>query len=177
MAHFVIGNAPSLVGAEHPAFLLDSGDDALDCRGEVVNRHGIAAPPGCEDCRLIHKIGEIGTRESRSKGGNPFRIHGLVDLHFLEVHFQDCGTAVLVGPIDHDLAVEAASPQECGIEDLRAVGRRKEHDPFARIEAVKLSQELVEGLLLLVIAAIAWTRSRLAERIELVDAPFPKRCA
>ena len=58
-----------------------------------------------------------------------------------------------VRPVDHDLSVETAWPEERGVEDVRAVGGCEHDDPALRIEPVHLDEELVQCLLALVVAA------------------------
>ena len=83
---------------------------------------------------------------------------------------QDLDPRLLVRAVDQDLAVEAAGPQQRRVEDLRAVRGGEQDDALTRIEAVELGEELVEGLLLLVVAAAHRPdAARAAQRIELVD--------
>ena len=83
---------------------------------------------------------------------------------------QDHLPALQIGPVHDHLAVEAAGPQQSGIEDLRPIGGGHDDDALARVEAVELGQELIEGLLALVVSAEAGRDpTRLAKRIQLVD--------
>ena len=84
---------------------------------------------------------------------------------------QDGLTASQIRLVDDDLTVEAAGPQERLIEHLRTVRRRHDDDALRRVEAVHFGQELVQGLLPLVVAADepGAARARLADRVELVD--------
>ena len=76
------------------------------------------------------------------------------ELHLAHVHLQDLRSRpVLVGPVHQHLAVEAAGAQQRRVEDLRPVGGGEQHEAGAGVEAVELDQELVQGLLLLVVAA------------------------
>ncbi len=73
-----------------------------------------------------------------------------------------------VRPVDHDLPVETARPEERGVEDVRAVGGGEHDDPALRIEAVHLDEELVEGLLALVVAASKARAALPAYGVDLV---------
>ena len=72
------------------------------------------------------------------------------------------------GPVDGDLAVEAAGAQEGGIEDVGPVGGRDHDDVVLGLEAVHLHQELVERLLALVVAAAEAGAAMAADRVDLV---------
>src|SRR5262249_34717836 len=62
------------------------------------------------------------------------------------------------------------------IEDLRSVGGADEHDARALVEAVQLHEELVQGLLLLVVTAHqAGGAAGAAERVQLVDEDDARR--
>src|ERR1700722_11234990 len=83
---------------------------------------------------------------------------------------EDLDASDLVGPVDQHLTVEAAGAQQCRIEDLGTICGCQQDDAGLRIETVELDQQLVERLLLLVMAAAHRIGGAGAsERIELVD--------
>ena len=69
----------------------------------------------------------------------------------------------------HHLAVEAAGAKQGGVEHVRAVGGGDQDDAFIGLEAVHLHQELVQGLLALVIAAAEASTAMAADRVDFVD--------
>src|SRR5271167_664862 len=86
------------------------------------------------------------------------------------MHLQDRNPRQLVGPVERNLPVEAACARERRIENFGAVRRGKQHDSFARVETVEFRQQLVQRLLLLIVAPAGETRrSRAAETIKLID--------
>ena len=87
----------------------------------------------------------------------------------LRVHLEDLLAALEVGCIDADLAVEAAGAQERGVEDVGAVRRRDEDDVRLGVEAVHLDEQLVQGLLALVVPAAEAGAAVAADRVDLVD--------
>ena len=76
--------------------------------------------------------------------------------------------ALQIRPVDDDAPVEAARTQQRLIEDLGAVRRREDHNALARIKAVDLSQQLVERLFALVVAAKLGITGA-ANRVDLID--------
>ncbi len=84
------------------------------------------------------------------------------------VHLEDRLAALEVGAVDHDLAVEAARPQQGGVEDVGAVGGGDEDDAGLHVEAVHLDEELVERLLPLVVAAAQAGAAVTADGVDLV---------
>ena len=85
------------------------------------------------------------------------------------VHLEDLVAAVEVGGVDLDLPVEAARTQQRRVEDVGPVGGRDEDDPAAHVEAVHLDEQLVQGLLALVVAAAHAGAAVPADGVDLVD--------
>jgi len=69
------------------------------------------------------------------------------------VHFEDFQAAFDVRVVHDNLAVKTARTQQRRVENVRAVGGSDDDHIGARLEAVHLDQNLVEGLLTLVVAA------------------------
>src|SRR5215470_3427698 len=82
---------------------------------------------------------------------------------------EDFQPAAAVWPVDQDLAVEPAGAQQGLIENLRAIGGAEQDYAHGRVKAVEFRQQLVECLLLLVVAAIYARGAAAAKGIELVD--------
>ena len=83
---------------------------------------------------------------------------------------KDLDTALPVGTVDQDLPIEASGPQQCRVQNLRPVGRGKQHHPDRGIEAVEFVQQLVESLFLFVMATAAHEAApSAAECVEFVD--------
>ena len=119
-----------------------------------VQRNRIGAAAGGEERRLVHEVGEVGAGEARRQGGDLARRSTSTASFALRMCTLRIWTRpMLVRPVDQHLPVEAAGAQQRGVEDLRPVGGREQDQALARIEAVELDQELVQRLLLLVVAA------------------------
>ena len=74
-----------------------------------------------------------------------------------------------VGVGHHDLPVEAARTQKRRIEHVGPIGGRDDDDALVRLEPGHLDQELVEGLLALVVAATEAGAAMTADGVDLVD--------
>ena len=70
-----------------------------------------------------------------------------------DMHFQDFTTSGAVGAVDQHLAIKPSGPQQGRIEHFRAIGGGEQDHAGARIEAIELGEQLVERLLLFIIAA------------------------
>ena len=128
----------------------------------------LAAGPDGQQGRLVDDVGQVGADEARRPPGDLLEVHGGVELHFPGVDPQDVDAALEVGPVDEHLAVEAPGPEERRVEDLGPVGRGEDDDARSGVEAVHLDEQLVQGLLALVVPAER-DAAALADGVELVD--------
>ena len=92
------------------------------------------------------------------------------------MHPQHVGAAFAVGAVYQHLAVESARTQQCRVQHLGPVGRGQDHHTGARVEAVHLGQQLVQGLFFLVMAASHRPEAAgPTQRIEFVDEDDARR--
>src|SRR5579875_1556026 len=127
-------------------------------------------------CRLIELDTSAYHYRSRRAGENRrerrdlLRLHVIREFCFLQMDVQNLNASSLVRPVHQHLAIEAARAKKRRIENLRPVGGGQQHKTSRRIETVELDEQLVQRLLLLVVAAGKRTdAARAPERIELVD--------
>ena len=81
------------------------------------------------------------------------QIDRVIQLLILGMDLQNLLTALHVGMTHMDLTVKTTGTQQSGIENIGAVGCGKDDDTFGLAEAVHLYQQLVQGLLLFIMAA------------------------
>src|SRR5260370_40666035 len=107
--------------------------------------------------------------------GDDLRIDIRGEGHLPDVHLENLLSTddVRVGH-DH-LAVEPTGPQQSRGEHIRPVGCGNQDDTLIRLEAVHLDEQLVQGLLALVIAAAEAGAAMPAYGIDLVD-KYNARC-
>ena len=85
------------------------------------------------------------------------------------MHTQDLFAALDVGVGHGHLAVKTARTQQRGVQNVAAVGGRKDDHAFICLETVHLDQQLVEGLFTFVVATAVTGTTRTANGINLVD--------
>ena len=82
---------------------------------------------------------------------------------------EDLLPAAEVGAVDPDVAVEAARADQGGVERLGPVGGGHDDDAAVDVEPVHRHEELIEGLVALVLGAGGPGGSDLADGVDLVD--------
>ena len=101
----------------------------------------------------------------------------LVERLALGVDLEDRRPALHVRPVEDDLAVEPAGAQQRRVEDVRPVGGGDDDHVRVRVEAIHLDEDLVEGLLALVVRAAEAGPALAADRVDLVDEDDARRIA
>ena len=165
----VVRDQPALFLVHDARLPLGTGHHAVDGLLDLLHRDRLLGATRGEQRGLVDHVRQVGTREARRAS----REHGHVDRGVerlaARVHLQDGLASLQVGPVDHDLSVEAAGPQQRRIQDVGAVRRGHQDHRRPLVEPVHLDQELVEGLLALVMAAAQARAAVTADGIDLVD--------
>ena len=124
---------------------------------------------GSQQSGLVDEVLEVSARKACGALCDDLegdiRGEGLV----LGVDFQDLLAALDVGQADVDLTVEAARAEQGLIEDVGTVGGCHDDDAIVGLEAVHLDQQLVQGLLALIVTAAETCAALTAYRVDLID--------
>ena len=175
MPHLVVGGDLALVLRQEPRLLLRAGDDAHDPLLQLVLLDDLLAAARREQRGLVDEVREVGAGEARGAGGERVEVDLGRERLALRVHLEDLAAAEAVGPVDDDLAVEAARAQQRRVEDVGPVRRGDEDDVVLHLEAVHLDEQLVQRLLALVVAAAEAGAAMAADRVDLVHEDDARR--
>ena len=169
VAGLVIGcELPGLV-ADLAALLLGAHLDLEDGLLDVLHRDEAVLAAHSQQGRLVHQVLQIRAGEAGRAAGDGVEVHVVSELLVAGMDSQNGLTALDIGQADIDLAVEAAGAQQGVIQDIGAVRGRHDDDALVAAEAVHLDEQLVEGLLALVVAAAEAAASLPADGVDLVD--------
>ena len=168
VARLVVGHDLLLLVGEHPALLLVSCDDHLHALLQVLLSGVGAACPHRPQSGLVDDVGQLCAGGPGSGLGNGFEVHVLRQTDLLGVDLQDIDAALKVGQLHRDAPVEPAGAQQGGVQAVWAVGGGQHHHALGAVKAVHLGEQLVQGLLPLVIAADLAV-PLLADGVDFVD--------
>ena len=115
------------------------------------------------------EVREVGAREAGRASRDDVEVDAGREGLAARVHREDRLAPFEVGAVDDDLAVEAARPQQRGVEDVGAVRRREQDHALLLVEAVHLDEQLVQRLLALVVTAAEPGAALTADGVDLVD--------
>ena len=169
VAALVVGRDLALLVLHDAGAPLRTGDDAVDGLVERVVVDQLRVGAGGEQRGLVEHVGQVGTGEAGGAAGDDEEVDAGGERLALAVHLEDAVAALHVGGVDADLPVEAARAQQRRVEDVGAVGRRDQDDVGLDVEAVHLDEQLVEGLLALVVATAEAGAAVTADGVDLVD--------
>src|SRR5581483_3831964 len=85
------------------------------------------------------------------------------------MYFKDGEATTDVGLVEHYAAIEAARTQQRGIEHVGAVRGSNDDNICILIKAIHLNEQLVQGLLTLVVATGTRVSTLTTNRVNLVD--------
>src|SRR5205814_8836209 len=102
--------------------------------------------------------------------GQDVEIYVVGNGNLLHVHAEHFLAAAHIRQADNHAAVEAPGAKERRVQHVGPVGGCDENDAVVRFEAVHLDQELLQGLLALVVAAAQASAATAADRVDFVDA-------
>ena len=153
---------------EHVAFALGAEHHLFYTADKVVLRYRFAVLPRGKDGALVHQRVEVRPAEARCALGHHLQVDVLGERLFARVDFEYLEPVGAVGQVDGNAAVKTAGAQERGVQNVGAVGCGHDYYLFVRLKAVHLHQNLVEGLLALVIAAAHARAAHAAHGVNLV---------
>ena len=168
VAHLVIGNHALFHVGEDGALFLRAGDDHFEGDHQVLLIDGLAAHAHGPESSLVDQVGQVRAHGAGRGLGDLVEVHVLGQFDVLGVNPEGLIPSGQVGPVHRDAPVKAAGPQQGLVENLGPVGGGQDDDALAGVEAVQLGQQLVEGLLALVVAAEAGIPGA-ADGVDLVD--------
>ena len=165
----VVGHEPLLGLGHHGSLLLRSSDDTLEGISDLVVADLGHVAAGGQDGGLVHEVGEVGTGESRRPTGDLLEVDILSEGLARGVDLEDGDTSLDVRPVDSDLAIETSRAEEGRVEHVGPVGGGQHDDSGVSLESVHLRQQLVDGLLPLVVSSSHSGATLPSDGIDLVD--------
>ena len=169
MADLMVGHDALFLVGEDGVLLLVACDDHLDALLKVSLRHALAARADSPQSGFVDDVGQLCAGSAGGHPGHGVEVDAGGKRHLLGMDLQDLLAALEVGQLDRHTAVEAAGTGQGGVEGVRAVGGRKDDDAGVALKAIHLGEQLVQGLLPLIVAAQLAAVALLADGVDLID--------
>ena len=162
------------IGHDH-GFALGTHHDLVFGQLEFLHLDHTFTSTRSEQRSLVHQVGQVRTREPRSTASNHRRFNIITHRHLAHVHGQNLLATTDIGQAHHHLTVEATRAQQSRVQHVRTVGGGDHNDAVIHLEAVHLHQQLVEGLLALVVTTAHAGATVTTDRIDFVDEDDARR--
>ena len=174
---FLHQGVPDLVVGDDALFLLRDdaavpfrpGDDAVSRRVEVGHLDLMLVLAGRLQRGLVNQIGQVGAGEARRAAGQHVQLDVIGQRLALGVNFQNAQPTAAIRAVHHHAPVKAARPQQGGVQHVGTVGGGEEDHAGIGVEPVHFHEELVEGLLALVVPAAQAGAALAAHGVDLID--------
>ncbi len=118
--------------------------------------------------RFVKEIFKIGSREADCCFCDCFKAYVSFEGFAASVNLEDSLSALDIGVIDRDFAVESARTKESGVKDIGTVCRCHNDNAVIRAEAVHLNEELVKRLLSFIVTAAETCASVTSHSVDFV---------
>ena len=165
----VVGDGRALDVGHHAALALRTGDHALHGLLDLVHRDLVLMAARGEQRGLVEEIRQVGAGKAHGELGQLLELDVLGKRLVLGVHAQDLLAAAHVGAVHGDLTVKTAGTQQRRVQDVRTVGGGQQNHGLGLVKAVHLDQQLVQGLLALVVTAAQAGAALATDGVDLVD--------
>ena len=165
----MVGDDQLLLVRDDPALPLRPGNDPVYCLLELRHPDLLLVAPGGEQGGLVDEVGQVGPGEAGGLTGQHLELDALLERLAPGVNPEDGDTSDQIGTVDDDLTVEPSRTEEGRVEDVGPVGAGDHDHTGLRLEPVQLDQQLVEGLLPLVVAATETGTAVTADGVDLID--------
>src|SRR6202041_2956485 len=136
---------------------------------EVEHQYGLAILPRSRQLRLVDHVGQVCAGKSWSTARQHLKIHILGQRNLAGMHAQNFFAPAHIRTAHYDSPVKATGAQQRRIQHVRTVRRGHQNDAFVRFEPVHLHQQLIQGLLALVMATTQAGSAVPSHGIDLVD--------
>ena len=169
MTALVVSDGALRLVVHDAALALRTGNHALHGLAHLLHGDDLFVATCREQRGFVQQVGQVGAGKARRELGDLRKVDVLGNRLVARMHLQDALAAFHVRRVHHNLAVETARAQQRRIQNIRAVCRSDEHDRVVGLEAVHLHEQLVQGLLALVVTAAQARTTLTADRVDLVD--------
>ena len=169
VTRLVVGRQGSLGFRENQTAALDAKHHLVLGVFEVGHVDQGLIAPRREYRSLIDQVSQVGTGHTGSALGDCVEPNITGQRNLPGMHPQNSFPAPHIGSIHHDLPIEPAGTEKRRIEHVRAVRGRDENHSIVGLEPVHLHQQLIQGLLPLVVPASESGTAVPSNRIDLVD--------
>ncbi len=118
---------------------------------------------------LVHQVGQVSSGKPGGAAGDNTWLDIIPRWHLAQVHLENLLTTTHIRQRYDHLPVKTARTQQSGIQHIRPVSRSNDDDALVTFKTVHLDQQLVEGLLALIVTAAETRTAMTTDRIDFVD--------
>ena len=169
VAAFMVSGDPLLLVREDQAAPLTAHEHLVLGKFKIAHVQLVLVQLGRLQGRLVDQIFQIRAGKARRAARQHFQVHVRIQGRALGVHFKNAAAAAQIRRGHHHLAVETAGPQQGRVQHVRTVGGRDEDDALIAFKTVHFHQQLVQGLLALVMAAAQPGAALAAHGVDFVN--------
>ncbi len=137
---------------DYPALAFRTGDNPLHRLLKIGHHDAFLILAGGQQRGLVNQVREIGPAETRGFLGQGFQVNLRSNGLSGGMHLEDGLPSHHVGQVQHHPPVEPAGPEQGRVKNIRTVGGGQHDNVGIGLETVHLHQNLIQGLLPLIVS-------------------------
>ena len=165
----MIGGVALLFVAHHHGLALGAHHDFVLGHIKLFLAHGVLVGTGSKQGRLVDQVSQVSTGEAGRTASNNRWLNVVRYWHLTHVHFKNLFTTTDVWQTNHHLTVKTTGAQQGRVKHVGTVSCRNHNNTVVCFKAIHLDQQLVQGLLTLIMATAHTGTTVTTHSINLVD--------
>ena len=175
MTCFVISSIALFLVRHDHRFALCAHHDFVFGQFKLFHFHNTFTGARGKQGGFVHQVGQISTRETRSTTSNNARLDIITHRHFAHVDLENLLATTNIRQTNHNLTVKTTWTQERRVQHVRTVSGGNHNDAVIHLKAVHLNQQLVKGLLTLIMTAAHTVTTVTTDSINFIDEDNARR--
>ena len=169
VATLVVGGDLLLLLGNHLGGTARTADNSVDCLFQRIRSNDIAVDASGQQRSFIQHVLQISTAHTGGALGQRRQIRIRPQRLVPGVDLQNCLAALQVWCTHRNLSVKTARAQQRRVENIRTVGRSHDDHTLTITKTIHFHQQLVQGLLTLIMAAAHTGTTLATDGVNLVD--------
>mmetsp|Transcript_8259 Transcript_8259/g.16557 ORF Transcript_8259/g.16557 Transcript_8259/m.16557 type:complete len:200 (+) Transcript_8259:681-1280(+) len=169
MACFVVCHKSLLCLRHDGSLLLWSSNNALEGISNFIVCDLSKITTSRENSSFVHEVGKISSCETWGSACHFVKVNIFCQRLSCRVHLQNRHTALNIWTIDSHLTIKSPWAKQGGIQDIWSVCGSKHNDTCVAFKSVHLCQQLIDGLLSLIITSSHSSTTLSSYGIDLID--------
>src|SRR6266404_1345779 len=169
VARFVIGRNAFLFVRDDHALALSAHQHFVLGQLEIMHGHNFFVVARRVERGFVHQVSEIGAGKSRRAARDDADVDIFTERNLARVNLQDALASTNVRTRNYDTPIKSSGSKQGRIQNVRPIRRSDQDHAVVRFKPVHLYQQLIQGLLALVMSSAEARAAMATNSVNLVN--------